>query len=233
MLPTQKTFRAGQLPMPKLRQAPSMRRRGKDHVPCHRNLGCPTDDIPHHLRNPAMIFPLANANNGFAWFQSGAGFPPSSMKGTKEPISLTFGRSLSQRLNLLCNPTGLPFASGGLVNRTPENPDSEGTGSQWPRMCTRGTYGHLAAIKEATRLPSCLLRGEKPPSGCFQRARAPGRLRAGRARRPHLFGCQAQACASGVRFFCDAQVGVLQKSLLCHVILGVASVFLHIEMELQ
>ena len=38
------------------------------------------DEILHHPRNPGMMIPLQiPTNNGFSWFQSGAGFRPSTV----------------------------------------------------------------------------------------------------------------------------------------------------------
>ena len=38
------------------------------------------DEIPHHLGNSGILIPLQNsAHNGALWFQSGAGFRPSTV----------------------------------------------------------------------------------------------------------------------------------------------------------
>ena len=47
------------------------------------------DEILHHLRNPGMMISLyIPTNNGFRWFQGGAGFRPSTVSGPgKQPLS--------------------------------------------------------------------------------------------------------------------------------------------------
>ena len=58
------------------------------------------DEILHHPRDPGMIIPLQiPANNGFPWYQSGAGFCPStvgSTLGQVEQFRIPYGVSQSR-----------------------------------------------------------------------------------------------------------------------------------------
>ena len=81
-----------------------------------------TKSISHHLRNPGMMIRLQiPTSNGFSWFQSGAGFRPSTvawLKGTEartpnilDKLGPAFRRCRIHALLLVarCHQTHLPF----------------------------------------------------------------------------------------------------------------------------